>query len=514
VGKSQAHGRAHAENAIRAFYRSLYDVLAPIHYGSFVSEVSARIHAAHQDRSLLGRWTPAHLLHAIECAAFASQRPEGFVADEHVIQCVMSLYREFTNPVQTYFLVELQSVDLWLMLLDREQLQTQFNATRLSVGRALRLLWLDQPLPRTSALIAHHVGFSVEDLLVTAFFGWAATFKRRYPEMGMDYGLQIPHALIPPPIFYRCMRELSYTPDELAGRHSVTRDMATPLRASSVESPFLRRPAIQLPGDFVIPRPDLMITAAISAVLELGERHCPQELAAELGQSLEKYLHTVMARAPGLLQKVDERVIRERASKRSCDGIFEFADIVLVVESKAVQLNAQLIDPPVLRDPACTTAHLAEGSQQVRATARDIRAGVYDDLLLDSKKPIFGVVLTLGHFPQANGEWMQNQVIRPRIPLNDRDRWPVPLEWEPQVWDVESLDRFVTILAMNEVRAGEIFERKREDVKRTFGEWDRFLERLTGGRADPLRDFFRAPFDEFWQVRFGPVVGPSRDDDT
>ena len=496
-----------AEDSIRDFYAELRAALGPLHFGSLVVAASARVQAGHHDPSFLRVWPSPYLLHSIELASSACSEESGFTVDEPLIQRVLDCYRRFNDPIHEHVLRELQSVELFLMLLDREQLQTQFNANRFTVSRTLRLFWRKDPLPKTSAAIAGRFGFSVEDLVTTAFFGWASTMNRRTPHIPRNYGASIPESILPLRVFEKCIAELAYSRKSLAAWSASSRDMARPLRASSVESPFLRRPGIRLPDGWAVPRPDLMIAAIASTVMELGEAADAVALREELGASLESYLDEVLGAGPGVIRRIPASCIRERSTAVGCDGIYEYKDSILLVEAKAVELSAKLIAPEVLADRRCSTAHLAEGARQVHATAVDVRRGLYDDVLSDSGKPMYGVILTLGHFPQANGEWMQKSVFRPQVGAARERSWPEPLAWTPQVWDTEALDRFVTLMAIEGSTPLAIFEEKRLDAQRTLGEWDRFLSIRTGGKSDPLRKFFRSPFDDFWEARFAPVLG-------
>jgi hypothetical protein len=504
--KERERKRRDAEAYIKRFYFQLRELIRPHSFESLAASSAIAIQASRGVRDQVIRWRPHDLLHAVEVGADVCQGKADKVLLESELQAILDHFRKFEDPCLTHVLTDLDSVGLFLILMDRQQLQQQFAANRMSIGRIIRLLWQQESLAKTDMAIKKVYGVTVEDILTTAISCWAATMAtERWPRLTDDYVKQIATDTISAEAFQTCMGFLTYTREQLRARVLDERDVQRSFRALAAVSAFMSRPAIRFDRGWVLPRPALIFPAVQRLVQDLGESVSPEVFHDELGKALEVYAKTVIGEAYGFERLLPGARVKARATGMSCDLIVRFQSCLLLLECKAVQPSDGIVSFESLSAKQSPFRKIVHGQRQLLATAKDLQAGRYADDGFVADLPMYGAVITFGHFCGASMDDIRERVIESQLEECKAPDWPAPLARRPQVWDLEALDYFVVTSVAERVGPLQMIEEKLANAQSRGNDWNRYLNLRVGKRSDPLRDFFRAPFDDLWKARFASM---------
>lgn len=500
--------RRDAEARVLRFYWTLHQLLRPFDRELLTLEVARRLNAVSRalrtNPNLIAQWLPFRLLHAMEAAAAHSGVGQGCRPTDGDLQNLLNHYRRYNDPTDR-FLIEECGLPAWLMRVDREQFQIQFEADHLVLGRLVRLFWHEGRLAKTNSKLKSSYGFDIEEWITACFVVWSATARRSYPTVTPAYLKQIPPTLIMQEALLRCIAEMSLTPDGLANWYRERRPAGKPLTYALAEHAILTSPLVRFEQGWVAPIPDLILVNASRAIHRMGRRVAGNEFSDEFGAALENYVHEALSGTPYLKHAVDGKQLKEGATRLSCDRALEFEDCIVLIECKAIQPTAKFFDADSIRRSP-STPPLARALSQIVMTARDVQGGRYGPLF-DSGKPIFGLVVTAGRFVGTNSAWYHG-ILEPELDPDVRQfpKWYSPLQSAPQILDLGSLERFSIWLHQHAKSPMALFQQKTEYDRSVGGDWDRFLDSEVSNKPNPIKPFFEAPFDELWRQRFESVL--------
>jgi hypothetical protein len=272
------------------------------------------------------------------------------------------------------------------------------------------------------------------------------------------------------------LKLVSSSSREIGERFRSLREQTKPQFHSLIRSVFLQFPLIALEDNtYLAPHWPLLhrhsshgLYSAIKSLPSFGK---------EFGSSVEQYAGQVLAYAREQIRFVKSDELEELSPGKSCDNLVEFADSILLVESKATSFGAErLVENAILQDGS--TGKIANAIEQLYTTAHDLRSGVFRPLGIDESKPIIGIVATFGEIPFANSEWYFNTFILTRAESKLKEPiYPSPnMKRMPIVMSIATLE--LLVMTLNSLKASLIDLCKEKDdlPYMTVGDWDTFLK--------------------------------------
>ena len=487
---------AEAKAELRRFYWKLEDILKrhqPIDYASVVAE---RIRCSLSDFRKMAASPPHYLLHSIEANCAYSRGQNRDLVDWNRLARVMNVYHNHPDPFQTRTANE--SLEHCLLLLHREQMALQYEATREDIARVVQLFVTDGVMPRVSEEFEQKYGITPEQWTKLCFITFAQAQKQAHftwESVSTYEKVDVPSEGI------RTFFSLSSISPKAIGERFRRKRIEVPLQFHSLIRPvFLEKPLIDFgEGRLLCPHPHL-VSRHLSEGLYRLARSC-ECFGEEFGKSFQQYVGRVLKAHRGEHKLFDSNQIDKLLESSSCDFLVETADAVLLVEAKGATFTADLLtDGAILNDNS--TTKVAKAMKQIYSTAHGMDSDVFRGLGIDCEKPILGMVVTFGELPFANSEWYFNSFFLPRArTVLSPPIYPgTSMKNHPIVISVRTLEHLVTCLNNLNASYMKLFEEKEQRHYNEVGDWNTFLKSKLRDQGENIEalPFVRQQTDEFF----------------
>jgi hypothetical protein len=292
---------------------------------------------------------------------------------------------------------------------------------------------------------------------------------------------------IPPDRVDAYLKAASRAPRQIGDEFWELRKRTKPQFHSLIRSIFLKFPIVALADNtYLAPHWQIVLRhsgqglySAIKALPSFGK---------EFGRSVQRYIGKLLACADRKMRLVTNSELEKHSPGKSCDYLLEFADCVLLLESKATSFVAQhLTENAILNDGS--TGKIAEGIEQLYTTAHDLRSGVFQAFGIDRDKPVIGIVATFGDIPFANSDWYFKTFVLPRAGSKlQQPIFPsVNMSRAPIVMTLGTLELLVTVLNSRLTSMTALCDEKDALPYITVGDWDAFLrEKVSSNQSNLL----------------------------
>jgi hypothetical protein len=252
-------------------------------------------------------------------------------------------------------------------------------------------------------------------------------------------------------------------------------------------------------GYYLVVHPTLVFNQALDGLYRACEELCGETFHSEFADSFERYVGLVLGELAGDNPLYTESEIQAASPGRACDFAVECTDCTVLVECKSVRYSATLLtENAIAKDNS--TGKVADGFEQIHLTARRIRNGSLDGVLRNSRKPIFGFVVTFGDLRFANSPQYLSKFIMPRSKLSNQEHWYAPLECEPQVTSVGTLEAMVIVANHQSLSPAELVRAKLSEDYYAAGDWPAYLNSYMDQVGEWMLPALQAPLDRFYAL--------------
>ncbi|MDA2926550.1 hypothetical protein MYX78_04840 [Acidobacteria bacterium AH-259-G07] len=444
------------------------------HPQDFALAISSLIEMAVKDTSVMRRYPPHFLIHALEanCSFHRSHYRDHLTRT--VIAKLVNVYHHYEEPLVRYFLSEEHSIDLFLILYFRQQFYLQEMHGADDMGRGI-LLFDESQYPETLAEIRRNLGFGFSDWLTFCFLVWTRlnntnsnvfhrnSFVDDYEKLTTSWPLD------------QMFQLLSSTPEEAGSNYKAVRERFGVLYDPYIPSFFIEKPLLKVShSEYVVTHKPLVLLRSIEGVYDIARNKSADCFGKEFGDAFESYVGKVLRELPEA-QIYEEKQLRKYTGQKVCDYVVVGKNYVLFLESKAVEYGATLSSQNALKGDNSTTK-LGGAIDQVLSTAAIVKEGLLSELLGDTrKKPYLAAVTTFRHIYLANGRMYWDQIISPSLKSTEASKWSSLFVFQPQVMSVSELESFVLVCREKQISAGDLFHEKLTQPLTFTGEWRTYL---------------------------------------
>ena len=482
--KDLAERNLQAKIQQREFYAQLEDLLKrhqPIDYAPFAAErLRQAFEDLDKDNGLKFCQTPAHrILHSIEANCAFARGQNNDKVDIARLGRIMNVYHEHCDPLQLGILEDCVEShgdpQLVFLIMWREQMELQIRYYRDDLARTWQLFVSDEPLPKTLQWFATHNALTFADWIKVCWAVHAAMHKYRGGCFMREFASKSPLFKGNPEVVDAFFRLSSLTPREVGERFKGEVKSIEPQFHCLIRSVFLEYPLLDFgDGRMLCPHPYLVLRHSAEGLYRLA-RDAP-DFGAEFGRSFQQYVGKVLGCLRSKQHMFGGKILERLSPNKSCDFLVELPDVILLVECKATSMNSKILIEKTLVNDA-STAKVARALVQLYTTARDVGSGLFSDLGVDAKKPVFGIVATFGVLPVANSDWYYDRVFmrRAKDALVKPIYPSVNLVHRPVVLSVATLERLVVYLNSSHASFRALYEDKAGKPYSQVGDWDVYL---------------------------------------
>jgi hypothetical protein len=422
------------------------------------------------------RHYPLHyLIHAIEanCAYHKPPRKREFT-QRHINQ-VMNHYHGYYDPYLQYTLQELKSLEFFALAMARQQFPYQETPGMTELARCLLLFVQGDPLHNTGARFVSDYGFTMYDWVYMTSLVRAYVLDKRppltYPANYLDSEIDsIPRSAVSP-----FLEMSSLSPGEVAAHyHAMRRGFPSYLHIF-IPSVFLEYPLIAYDdGAYLAVHPTLLFRHTTNGLYRVCENMDADLFHSEFADSFERYVGKVLSQLANVNRVWTESEVQATSPGAACDYVVDHRDCILLVECKSARYSATLLTENAVAGDN-STGKVAEGFEQIHHTAHRLQAGELEPLLGSLAKPAYGFVVTFGDLRFANSPWYVQTFVIPRMHLSDHSQWPPPLDTEPQVVSIDTLEDIVIALNLAGLSPPDLIEQKLSQRFNEVGDWPQYL---------------------------------------
>lgn len=468
--------RHEAKRRADTYYAGLRRLVRKYKPAEFGRAVASIIYRVLHDRSLWPYYPLHHLVHSIEanCAYYQTHITTRDVTLTRVNQ-IMNYYKDYYDPYLEYALEQLQDIRYTVLAIARQQFAYQRDPRGTALGRSRFLFLQDEPLPKTARLFVSEYGFTMHDWVYMSFAVWAYTGARNSPTTSATNYINSEISSMPKGAVRPFLDMSSLSPTEISAFYHSIREQYPSYLHIFLPSVFLEHPLINYGHDtYLAVHPSLIFYHAVDGLYRACQKLDEQVFHREFAQSFERYVGAILNQLEGDYQVFTESEIQNVSPGRSCDYAVDDGHSIILVECKSVRYSATLLTENAIRGDNSTTK-LAESFEQIQETADRIRAGKLDALFDSQGKRLLGLTVTFGRIYFANSPNYIKEFITPRMDLSAQARWPYPLDEEPQVVCVDTLEDIIAVLNETDISVTALIEAKLSEEYGVVGEWDSYL---------------------------------------
>lgn len=453
------------------------------------------------NRPYYWRYYPLHhLVHAIEanCAYHKPPRRRA-VTGRHIDQ-VMNQYHGYYDPYLQHALQELESPESSILAMARQQFPYLGSLRGTELARCLLLFVQGDPLPGMAARFAAKHGFTMHDWVYMTVLVHGCVLERRPPVTSPANYLDSDISSIPRSAVVPFFKMSSLSPSEVAQSYRSARERFPTYLHIFIPSAFLEYPLVAYDdGTYLVVHPTLILRHAIDGLYRVCEDVDSDLFHSEFADSFERYVGEILNQLPNVNRVWTESEVQAVSPGPTCDYVVDHHDCVLLVECKSTRYSATLLTQNAVAGDN-STGKVAEGFEQIRHTALRLHAGELRTLLGSSAKPLYGFAVTFGDLRFANSPWYVQTFIIPRMHLSDQGQWSTPLDVEPQVVSVGTLEDIVITLNQQTLSPLELIRQKLSQRFSEVGDWPQYLAAYKETASEWELPALRSAFDAFTET--------------
>lgn len=457
---------------VQKFYNSVESAVKSLSPEAFAIFASQQLQRAIKENRI-SQIRPHHTLHAIESyCAFARRHPRRIPEWSNLAR-IMNVYHEHKNPLQ-YAYLEKNEFSLFMLLMQREQMDVQYSYCLNDIARVWRLYALSNPLPRLNSAFEGQYGINFREWITMSVMCGVLCQEYRYFHID-EIAKSTVHSINRERI-RSYFKESSRNVEEIGSEFKSSRKKLKNIAFHGViRSQFLRYPLIRLHDDvFFAPKHDFLTLHAGSGIYSRIRQM--KDFSDEFGTQFETYVATLAERTKPIRMLRDNELESHLPGKH-CDLLLEFEDYILLVECKAVSFTAEMLtERSVLQDNS--TTKIADAIVQIATTIQEIRKGSLNAIGINKSKPIESVIVTYGDVPFVNSDWHFEKIIAPSLQQRHREDIADALMIQvnrPIVLKTSSWENLVGLLAAQVTTMTDLKQRKKAENYITEGDWDVFL---------------------------------------
>ena len=379
------------------------------HFDPFdIAEESARRFRHLESGNAISTSPPHCMIRAIEAACAYGCPSTSLLLPPHSFTAILGALLSADDPVMEH-LIDQPSLMGFKAYIHRTQIPLQRRLWSVPIGRAEMLFADSHALPRVGAAFFQRFGLTPRHWVQIAFMAYAATGNKAGKHAFDDlYVEKLAESDIPVSAAKRFLSEVSLTPAQIGEQYRLLRyGNATTLPSAPwtwcQSPPILHQwPIMRFGRRWFVPAPSLLIPLFGELLFKRLAEVAVGGLREELSDRFTTYVASVFGhQIPGC------RVLRERALRgddggKVCDLAVDLPNAILLIETKSVFFDRRTFtENNLVSGPA---KDLIDGAIQVAETARRIVANRCPAAALDPKKPIVGMIATLGSLPQSNSD--------------------------------------------------------------------------------------------------------------
>jgi hypothetical protein len=481
AGASDTSQKIDAERAMWLLHAKLEAILNRHQPGDYARFAATQLAAATADPKMLAQIRPHHILHSIEANCSFTRRHNRDAVTWDCIARVMNVYHEHQDPLKA----AVANLTHLFLLMHREQIEIQHSHTHVEIARHRQIFVDGDPMPRLAREYETRQGLSFDQWLTLSFMAAAAAHSRPTCDFHRDSLAKCEFHDIPSDRVDAYLKAASRTPRQIGDEFWELRKRTKPQFHSLIRSIFLKFPLMALDDAvYLAPNWELVLRhsgqglyKAIKALPSFGK---------EFGRSVQRYIGKLLSSAVGKARILTDSDLEKHSPGKSCDFLLEFADCVLLLESKATSFVAEhLTENAILNDGS--TGKIAEGIEQLYTTAHDLHSGVFNAFDIDRSKPAIGIVATFGDIPFANSDWYFKTFILARA--GSKLQQPIfpsmAMSRAPIVMTLGTLESLIAVLNFLPTSIVGLCGEKDSLSYMSVGDWDTFLrDKVTANELD------------------------------
>lgn len=378
----------------------------------------------------------------------------------------------------------------------RTQTEKQRSVGWMQLGRTAMLLFANNVADKCDAFMRNSVGVGLRDWHNMSLVIEASANKdgRRFSLSDTDLFRTLD---IAPDTLRSFLGKVSCTTTDL-GRsflrqrrtHSAGR-APSPLLWMQMRPPLMSTPVLRFPEGFVVPVTEFTNQLFGRVLFTQFTRSNDEDVQLELSKRFEDYTKGCMnACMPGA-RIWDERNLK--GNWKSADFVVATKRCIFVIECKAVMPERDYATADSMLKSGAFKA-VAEGFEQVVATAQRIHAGGYHHLGLVADKPVVGLIHVLGDMPCANhnAAWDFASQLIGGHKLED---WKGTLVCRPQVFEGIAFESLMIGIHDDSIDAPTFLQEHSRSLAVGFSGWHHQVALKSSPDTSPAKAFWHRAID-------------------
>jgi hypothetical protein len=457
------------------------------------------------DMKLLATRPPHFLLRSVEAnAAYWRKQHHDPVTDKRFAQ-VMNAYIDHNDPLLLYFAAK--DIVSMVLLLAREQFEIQVHPSNQEIARLWLMFIKRNPMPLSTAAFFDHFNITPTQWMQLCYATYSVASNDKDSRVSVQTVLEYAQGYLGVNAIDWFVKKSSWTPEQFGKNYTDVRKKTPTQFHSFIRSGFLQVPFIEFgDGRWLAPSVELIFRHMGNGLYrlfrELWESGITNasEMRQEFGVTCENHVARLLDSYKSKLVVLNESTLKPLASGKSCDFLLEASDSILLVESKSVTFERDLLFPKQMQEDV-TTTRIIEGTEQLRETYEELIQGRFDSLISDHSKPVISVIATYGEVPYANTDWYFDRVIFPRAKERGKSVAPPTcgLPSRPIVLSHESIEMFIIALNTFGVTPAMLVAKREAEHFLASGEWNAYLRQRLQNVAIEVLPYVEAAAEEFYE---------------
>ncbi|HUV41557.1 MAG TPA: hypothetical protein VMW23_07210 [Sedimentisphaerales bacterium] len=476
----------------RVAFLQLYDALerklkqhAPRDY---ITWMAKRLAESWLDDKKLLQIPPHRIIHSIEanCAYWKTGYRDPVTPN--AVAKIMNTYHDFVDTYQLNTIPE--SLDRFFLLMYREQIPLQKRASWSDLLRSWVLFVRDSSMAKSRRKFHSHYGIMMDQWVKICFLCWGISVQQGGDSFVVGI-IENPKIEVSQNTLEIFLRYSARSPEEI-GRYFLDMRKDEPHKFHSlIRSCFFETPIVRFSDDsIIVPHTHLLFLHAGEGLYRLAQTL--DVFATEFSDSFERHVRRVLDSLNGVTKIVDNRVMENTATGKSCDFLVETKDTVILLECKACSFTANRLTDAVIENNN-STGKVAKGLVQLYTSAKDLENGRFEKFGIDRNKTTIGIVVTFGEIPSANSEWYFEEFFLKRADkkLNKLMYPSKQMARRPIVLDISGLEILVVVLNSNKGSLQDLYDKRQADGYHVTGDWGQWLASQRDSECSELPAFLQ-----------------------
>ncbi len=466
---------AKAKGRMLQFYDVLEKCLKRYRPEAYTPYMARRLRECLTTPKKLAQTPPHWILHSME-ANCAYHRP-GYddCVDYNSMARVMHVYYDHLDPLQMHTVHE--SLDRLFLIMRREQIELQIGGSKCHLAQVWNLFVDDDPIPKTATAFERKYGLTLRQWVQLCFLSWVVVTQRPEGDWSAQPIVRYAGYTGNDDTIHAFLSHSSRSVADISTRFKTVRQTLHPMYHGLIRSAFVETPLLRLgTARIVAPHPLLMLKHAQDGLFRLAQSL--PFFDNEFGRSFERYVRTILCSCQRVSKLLTDKDLKRVCRTKRCDFVLETPDAVILVECKACAYTLNLFtDTAILGHNS--TKKVADALVQLHHVAKDIEDGRLQEIGIDGRKPVLGVIVTLGDIPSANSDWYFETFFLQRAAarLDPGVCCPSCMTRRPIVISAEVLQQFIISLNALQVSPFTLYDEKESQDYLAVGDWGTFLAR-------------------------------------